>query len=158
VISGYDIALAQPADARDIALLSREAIEYGLPWRWTERRVMRCIRDPATNVAIARWNGDLRGFAIMQYGDEEAHVLLFAVRVEQRRRGVGSALLRWLEATAAVAGIHAIRLEARAGNASARAFYGRHGFREAGLSPGYYDEVEDAIRMVKDLRHRTQAG
>ncbi|MDM0076823.1 GNAT family N-acetyltransferase [Variovorax sp. J2P1-59] len=151
MITQYEITLAQAADAPDIAELSRDAIELGLSWRWTQRRVLRCIRDEATNVAVARRDGVLLGFAIMQYGDDDAHISLFAVQASQRRNGLGSALLAWLEATAGVAGIRTIRLEARAGNAAAKSFYGRHGFMESGMSPGYYEDVEDAVRMVKRL-------
>ncbi len=151
MITAYEITLAEPADAAAIAALSRDAIETGLSWRWTERRVQRSIADPATNVAVLRHGGELLGFAIMQYGDDEAHISLFAVRASQRRNGLGSALLAWLEATAQVAGIRTIKLEARAGNAAAKAFYRRHGFAEAGLSPGYYEDVEDAVRLVKRL-------
>ncbi|VTU14808.1 ribosomal-protein-alanine N-acetyltransferase [Variovorax sp. SRS16] len=151
MITAYDITLARPAHALEIAQLSRDAIEYGLPWRWTQGRVMKSIRDAATNVVVARRDGELLGFAIMKYGEDEAHVLLFAVRATQRRGGLGSALLAWLEATAGIAGIRTIRLEARAGNAGARAFYLRHGFVESGLSPGYYEGSEDGVRMVKHL-------
>lgn len=151
MITQYEITLAQAADAAAIAELSRDAIERGLSWRWTERRVLRSIVDVATNVAVARRGDALLGFAVMQYGDEEAHISLLAVREAERRGGLGSALLRWLESTAEVAGLKAIRLEARAGNAAAKSFYRRHGFVEAGTSPGYYEDVEDAVRMVKKL-------
>ena len=151
MIAAYEITLARASDAPEIAALSRDAIERGLSWRWTARRVHRAMRDEATNVAVARRNGALLGFGIMQYGDEDAHIALFAVRDTERRKGVGSALLAWLEVTAQVAGIRAIRLEARAGNAPAKAFYRRHGFVESGSSPGYYEDVEDAVRMVKRL-------
>lgn len=151
MITAYQITLAEAADAAAIAALSRDAIETGLAWRWTERRVQRSIFDAATNVAVLRRDGQLLGFAIMQYGDEEAHISLFAVRASERRLGLGSALLDWLEATAQVAGIRTIKLEARAGNAAAKSFYRQHGFTEAGLSPGYYEDVEDAVRLVKRL-------
>ena len=149
MITAYEITLAEVADAAAIAVLSRDAIETGLSWRWTARRVLRSILDESTNVAVLRREGQLQGFAIMRYGDEEAHISLFAVRASQRRTGLGSALLAWLEATAQVAGIRTIKLEARAGNAAAKSFYRRHGFTETGLSPGYYEDVEDAVRMVK---------
>jgi len=154
VITAYDITLAQAADAPAIAELSRDAVEYGLPWRWTQARVMRCIRDASTNVVVARHGGSLLGFALMKYGDDEAHILLFAVRATHRRAGLGAALLSWLEATAEVAGILRIRLEARAGNAAARSFYRRHGFVESGSSPGYYEGAEDAVRLLKELGPR----
>jgi ribosomal-protein-alanine N-acetyltransferase len=151
VISAFQITLAERADAAAIATLSRDAIEAGLSWRWTERRVLRSILDPATNVVVLRGEGRLLGFAIMQYGDEDAHISLFAVQQAQRRRGLGTALLAWLETTAAVAGLRTIKLEARAGNAAAQSFYRRRGFSDAGLSPGYYEDVEDAVRMIKRL-------
>jgi ribosomal-protein-alanine N-acetyltransferase len=64
---------------------------------------------------------------------------------------VGSALLSWLEATARVAGINLIRLETRARNGVAISFYREHGFEVLGLCKSYYQGVEDAVRMAKDL-------
>jgi len=151
VITEHDITLARTTDALAIAELSRDAIEYGLSWRWTPRRVMQCIHDSSTNVVVARRGIGVTGFAIMSYGDEEAHISLLAVRSAQRRAGLGSALLEWLEATARVAGLRAIRLEVRVTNLAALSFYGRRGFEESGVSVGYYEGVEDAIRMVKRL-------
>jgi len=90
-------------------------------------------------------------FAIMQYGDTEAHISLLAVHPGHRRQGLASALMDWLEATARVAGCTAIHLEVRITNPGAMAFYRRHGFEEAGVSVGYYEGVEDAVRMVKRL-------
>lgn len=153
MISDYAVGLAVPADAHRIAALSRDSIEQGLEWSWTPRRVQKSVADASTNVAVARAGDRFVGFAIMKYGDEEAHLLLLAVQAAHRRRGVGSALMSWLEATARVAGIGSISLEARATNAAARAFYRELGYREVGLLEGYYRGVEDAVRIAKDLRH-----
>jgi ribosomal-protein-alanine N-acetyltransferase len=60
--------------------------------------------------------------------------------------------LRWLEVTARVAGMRSIRLELRTANAPAHAFYRKHGYEEAGRVAGYYQGLEDATRMVKQLR------
>jgi [ribosomal protein S18]-alanine N-acetyltransferase len=147
------IALARPADARAIALLSRTAVEGGLSWRWTPGRVLRNLADSQTNVIVAREAPAARitGFAIMTYGEQEAHLLLLAVQPAHRRQGVGRALLAWLEATARTAGTGVIRLETRADNAVARAFYRVHGYVEIDHLRGYYDGVEDAVRLAKDL-------
>ena len=146
------IRLAASDDAADIAQLSRHAIEQGLAWSWTPRRVTHCLQDPATNVIVRRDRAALSGFSIMRYGDDEAHLLLLAVAPALRRRGVGTVLLQWLERTARVAGLRAIRLELRTANDVARAFYRRHGFEETGQMSGYYQGLEDATRMVKPLR------
>lgn len=151
MISEHEVTLAIPTDALEISELSREAIEHGLAWRWTPRRVMLSIVEPSINVVVVRQRGRLTGFAIMSYGDEKAHLQLLAVHAAHRSRGVGSALLSWLEATARVAGIGVIQLETRAQNLQARAFYISHGFIELGLREGYYQGVEDAVRMSKNL-------
>jgi ribosomal-protein-alanine N-acetyltransferase len=148
-----EISLARPADARAIALLSRDVIEAGLSWRWTPARVLRSLADASTNVIVAREPVAAAplGFAIMKYGEQEAHLLLLAVRSARRRQGVGRALLEWLEATARTAGTGVIRLETRASNARARAFYRANGYVEIDRLPLYYDGIEDAVRLAKDL-------
>lgn len=151
MIFQHDIDLARTTDALAIAELSRDAIEYGLAWRWTARRVMRCIHDADTNVVVVRQGIGVAAFAIMQYGEEEAHVALLAVRAARRRTGMGAALMNWLEITARVAGIKAIRLEVRMTNPGGMAFYRRLGFEESGVATGYYEGVEDAVRMLKPL-------
>jgi [ribosomal protein S18]-alanine N-acetyltransferase len=152
VIADYEIRLASPADTVDISSLSRDAIEHGLAWSWTPRRVAQCIADRSTNVAVVRQQGTLLGFAIMSYGDENAHMQLFAVHPAYRNRGLGTALLSWLEQTARVAGMAWILLEARTQNEAARSFYRRRGFIEVGFRKGYYQGVEDAVRLARNLR------
>jgi ribosomal-protein-alanine N-acetyltransferase len=87
----------------------------------------------------------------MKYGDEEAHLLLLAVRPGHARHGVGRTLVDWLEASARVAGVARITLETRFGNAAARSFYARLGYAQAQLMPGYYGGREASVRMVKEL-------
>ena len=146
-----EIRLARISEAREIALLSRDCIECGLAWSWTPARVLRSIRDRATNVAVVCDDRGLVAFAIMRYDDDQGHLDLFAVRPDQQRRGVGSALLSWLEGSARVAGLIAIRLQVRASNATAIAFYRRAGFVDTGLHRRYYQGVEDAVLMTRDL-------
>ncbi|HEX6834406.1 MAG TPA: ribosomal protein S18-alanine N-acetyltransferase [Rudaea sp.] len=145
------IRLAISSDAARIAAMSRDYVEAGLGWGWTPARVAHSIRNRATNVAIAEAEGELAGFGIMKYRDDEAHLLLFAVKPPLRRRGIGTALLHWLEESAVTAGIELIFLEARASNEAARAFYQRHGYRELATLKGYYSGREDAVRIGKDF-------
>lgn len=151
MIADCEIGLALPGDARHIAMMSRDQIEHGLTWRWTPPRILRVIRDPAINVAVAREKGQIIGFAIMQYKDDDAHLLLLAVAAAHRLKGVGRALMDWLEATALTAGTGCIYLEARASNAQARAFYCRLGYLEIADVPELYSNSEDGVRLGKDL-------
>jgi [ribosomal protein S18]-alanine N-acetyltransferase len=110
-------------------------------------------------VLTARHAGTLAGFAIMRYGDDRAHLNLLAVAPEHRRRGVARTLLTWLEESALTAGTFTVGLELRAQNLAARAFYASLGYQETGEVPGYYQGVESAIRLRRDLRvHRETPG
>lgn len=151
MISELRLALATRSDAREISLLSKAAIEYGLAQTWTPRRVLHCIGDAGTNVAIAREASRLVGFGIMNYDDTWAHLALLAVREGSRRRGAGSALLEWLEKCASTAGIEVIRAEVRCKNRGARLFYAARGYSEGERLEGYYQGVEDAVRLEKRL-------
>lgn len=107
----------------------------------------------AESVVLTARDGDITaGFAIMGFGDDVAHLNLLAVDPSHRRRGVAAGLLTWLEETALTAGTFVIGLELRAGNESARAFYTAMGYREVGRVSGYYQGLESAIRMQRDVR------
>ena len=145
------ISLAAPAHARSIAEMSREYIEYGLGWSWTQARVLRAIHDPCTNVAVVRERDAILGFGIMRYGERRAHLVLLGVHLDHRKRGLGALLLAWLEKCAVTAGLERILVEARADNQSALAFYRDQGFREQGIVPGYYRGLVDAVQFEKPL-------
>jgi ribosomal-protein-alanine N-acetyltransferase len=155
------IRLAEPRDAQPIALMSRDFIEAGLGWKYDAPRVLRAIRDRDTLAAVAceggkSARGTINGFAIMEVGDERAHLVLLAVRPSHRRTGIGRHLVEWLLESARTAGIASVHLELRAANDAARRFYRAMGFYETVLVPGYYrsgeGRKEGALRMLRVLR------
>jgi ribosomal protein S18 acetylase RimI-like enzyme len=153
--SELSLRLARLADANSIANLSRDLIEYGLRWRWTPVRVAASIRAPNVNVLVACMHEDIAGFAIMRYGDDDAHLDLLAVAPLYRRAGIGRQLLEWLEKCAVVAGIFNVDLEVRAANQEAQLFYDRMGYRTLVQLPGYYGGIEAGLRMGRDLSRRS---
>lgn len=142
---------AHRSEARQLASMSRLLVEHGLRWRWTADRIRRAIEDPETMVLVASVDGDIAGFAIMKFGDEEAHLLLLAVVPPRRRAGTGRKLVAWLEKSAQTAGIRRVRLEVRTANTPARAFYYGLGYQYLGQLPGYYDGREPASIYAKSL-------
>jgi len=157
------IRLAEPRDAQAIAMMSRDFIEAGLGWKYDAPRVLRAIRDRETLAVVAceggkqgTARGALTGFAIMEFGDERAHLVLLAVRPSHRRLGIGQRLLEWLLESARCAGMASIHLELRTANEAARRFYRAMGFYETVLVPGYYrsgeGRKEGALRMLRVLR------
>lgn len=156
------VRLAEPRDAQAIALMSRDFVEAGLGWKYDTARVLRAIRDRDTLAVVACEGGKgaarglISGFAIMELGDERAHLVLLAVRPAHRRLGIGQRLLDWLLESARVAGMASVHLELRSVNDAARRFYKAMGFYETVLVPGYYrsgeGRKEGALRMLRVLR------
>jgi ribosomal protein S18 acetylase RimI-like enzyme len=148
----YSLEPARVADAARLATMSHEYVETGLKPAWSSSRITWHIRHPESIVLTARAANVVSGFAIMRYADDVAHLNLLAVDAAHRRRGVARRLMTWLEETAFIAGTFIIGLELRATNEAAFAFYSALGYRELGRVPGYYQGVEPAIRMARDVR------
>jgi len=146
------LKLAARADVAPIAAMSRELIEAGLAWSWTPERVARNLAQRDTLVLAARDGERLAGFAIMQFGEERAHLSLLAVRPDYQRQGVARRMLQWLTESALTAGIASVHLELRETNLAARRFYLQQGFAETVRIPGYYRGAETAVRMLREIR------
>lgn len=146
------IRLATAADAPAIADMSRQYIEAGLGWSWTPTRIAAAIADRETNVALIDQPDGVLAFGIMHYAERTAHLALLAVDPAQRRRGIAARLVAWLEKCADTAGIERIRVEARADNPEALAFYQKLGYVQIGRLARYYRGVLDAVRLEKVLR------
>jgi hypothetical protein len=59
--------------------------------------------------------------------------------------------VQWLEQCAVVAGTFEVALEVRAANKPAQAFYENMGYRTVAEINGYYEGVETALRMARNL-------
>lgn len=147
----FTFRMARYKDAVMLASCARDLVETGLPWTWTPPRIIRQISDPNTTALIAEYSGQFAGFAIMSFASDKAHLNLLAVTSPFQGMGLGRRIMNWLEKSARVAGIEKVLLEVRAGNNAARAFYRRLGFREVAYKFGYYQGVETAVRMCRQL-------
>ena len=158
------IRLADSRDACDIALLSRSEIEYGLPWAWTPETVARAISNRDMNVVVATTLDNtetaaqdmdnqhtLCGFALVYFGRTHAHINLLAVGKPYQRCGLGRKLLDWQIASARTAGIRYLTLEVRRTNKGAQGFYSDCGFETRDTVSRYYNNKEDALRMIRKL-------
>lgn len=146
------LRLARDTDAQHIANLSRCLIEVGLRgWSWNPARVEQALRHRECCVVIAEVHREFAGFAIGEFGDTRLHLSLLAVAASHQRRGIGQALVWWLEQSALTAGITEIVLELRANNPGANYFYQSLGFVFERAVPGYYRGEETAFRMRKAL-------
>jgi [ribosomal protein S18]-alanine N-acetyltransferase len=101
---------------------------------------------------VAEENSEVIGFLVGRRVTSDLEILNFAVRADDRRRGIGAELLRaaldWAHAFQAA---HAI-LEVRASNLAALHFYERHRFEVVGRRARYYTApIEDALLLTATL-------
>jgi ribosomal-protein-alanine N-acetyltransferase len=96
------------------------------------------------------------GFVAARVNADELHINNIGVRREDRRRGIGTALLKAAIEGGLRLGARRAILEVRAGNDSAQSLYLGHGFEIVGRRKNYYhDPTEDALVMsatLADLR------
>jgi len=156
--SRVTIEIARDIDALPIAALSRDLIEFGLPWRWKPARVLSMIRDPDCVVLAARGDNALVAFALMEFHEIHGHLNLLATAPAYRRQGHARQLLQWLLASARVAGLATISLEVRSDNYAAQEFYRRLGFRIEKRLVDYYAQRIDALNMILPLIEPAQAA
>lgn len=146
------LRIARGSDIQPIAVMSRCLIEVGLRgWTWHPTRIARALRNRDTCVLAAEVDGKLAGFAITEFGDTRAHLSLLAVQPAQQRRGIGVMMIDWIIDSALTAGITRIDVEMRSNNFGARSFYESLGFAATGTIAGYYQNVETAVRMQRQL-------
>jgi [ribosomal protein S18]-alanine N-acetyltransferase len=101
---------------------------------------------------VAEEGGIVCGLIVFRIAADEAEILNLAVDTRCRRRGTGSRLILDAITASKSAGVQNIYLEVRDSNTSARSFYSRMGFTEAGRRRQYYQQpIEDALVLVRTV-------
>ncbi|GAC1686947.1 MAG: ribosomal protein S18-alanine N-acetyltransferase [Candidatus Acidiferrum sp.] len=106
---------------------------------------------PSADCLLAEDGGRLAGFIIAEQNPPLAHIVTLDVAERQRKKGVGTALLREMEQHFAFRGVRTVLLETSVENAAGIAFWQRHGYRTEATLKRYYLNRIDAYEMRKLL-------
>ena len=149
------VEFATVGDAQVLSTMTRDWVEAGLGWSYRADRITRLIASPNHTAVVARDGSRIVGFAIMEFGDERAHLVLLAVRPSHRRRGIARRMAQWLidrrspparrRCTSRCASPIRRRTRSTASSASRRSL----------RIEGYYQGRETAVRMIRMLRAPT---
>lgn len=149
--------LLRTGDARDVAVVDAvmvDAFDPRFGEAWTRSQCLGVLALPGIRLTLAYVDDRPAGFAMVRAVADEAELLLLAVSPEFRRRGVGAALLRAVEADCQVSNVVTLHLEVRAGNDAVRLYTG-HGFAKLGERRAYYrgktGQAYDAHTYSKSL-------
>jgi ribosomal-protein-alanine N-acetyltransferase len=142
------------ATLRDVPQLLALARDSATAAHWTAPQYETALtgNSPRRLVLVVE-SGRVVGFAVAAELVGEWELENIVVADSQRRKGVGSALLKSMLQQVAARHGERVFLEVRESNLSARAFYDRLGFSVSGRRPRYYhNPPEDAILYVKNLK------
>ena len=146
-----DLRAPQPADVRALALAEVECFED--PWPepffvselYAPARFHRVLVDPG---------GELVAYLFTAWQYLDLHILKVATRRRFRRTGLGRRLMELAEEHAREMEGETLTLEVRKTNIAAIGMYEALGYEHAGVRPGYYADLSDALVMTKTLGER----
>ena len=99
---------------------------------------------------VASENEKIVGYCGITTVLDEEDIVKVAVKKDEQRRGIATALLKELIKYTKEIGIQIIHLEVRQSNDSAIALYQKMGFSEDGIRKDYYENpVENALLMSR---------
>ncbi len=132
-------------------VLCIEQASYGIPW--SRKMFVEEISNPVGRSLVFELATRIVGYACFWEIVDECHIVNIAVHPDYRRQGVGSAIIKILEAACRAKGITRILLDVGRGNKPARRLYKKMGFKIVGFRKGYYTELnDDALLMDKILK------
>jgi ribosomal-protein-alanine N-acetyltransferase len=146
------ISAMTAADVEEVLAIERSVC----PAPWTENMFRQELLLPhARNLTVRISSEQVAGYLNFWFIAGEVHVHNIAVRKDQQRRGLASALLKTMIEMAHQEGARYATLEVRSANEQAKRLYERFGFEVQGIRPLYYDDrSEDALIMWADLEEK----
>ena len=138
------VRIVRPDDLPQIFAL--EQLCFSVPW--TEEMLRAQLTDGHVFLAAVE-DGQVLGYAGLQYVLDEGYITNVATSPARRREGIAGMLLSALKERAEELGLAFLTLEVRESNAPARRLYEKHGFSDVGRRRDYYEcPREDAILMT----------
>jgi len=123
---------------------------------YSRRELRNYMRFPGSDCIIAEVARRPIGFLLTTHSDAWGYIVTIDVLARFRRLGAGSRLLAEAERRLAADGVREISLETATDNASAIAFWHKHGYRTRGIKKRYYPGGRDAYSMIKAIVSKSQ--
>jgi ribosomal-protein-alanine N-acetyltransferase len=118
---------------------------------WTEELFLGELAEVSNSrdVAVAILDSEIVGYASFRYVGKQGDVNTVAVSKFQQGKGIGTALMDWLESQATLRNVREIFLEVRSDNDAAIKMYAARGYERIDVRRNYYGNTIDANIMRK---------
>lgn len=143
----------EPAAIEDAQILSQLHKQL-FPSPWSEESFHNLLKKTNILALLARQEGEITGFIILQKASDEAEIIMLAVQQKYQGKGIGDLLCQNAISDLKQANIQNIFLEVDENNEAALALYKKLGFTIVGNRKAYYDignnkKAQDAYIMRK---------
>lgn len=110
------------------------------------------LLNPNSKYIVAKIDNEIVGYAGIWKAVDDVHITNIVTAKNFRRQNIGTILLSHLiEMAKAEPEITSITLEVNCNNLPAKKLYEKFGFKVVGLRKKYYNNIDDAIIMTKNL-------
>ncbi|MEO0094218.1 MAG: ribosomal protein S18-alanine N-acetyltransferase [candidate division WOR-3 bacterium] len=128
-------------------VMAIEKVSFKLPWK--KSYFLYDLNRPNAYCLVAKENDKLVGYLIAWKINNELHLANIAVHPNERRKGIGSQLLKTILEIGKELRCKNIFLEVRESNIVAQNFYRKFGFVHILTQKNYYHDGEDALILEK---------
>ena len=142
----------KPVLAEDAQKLAQLAAQSNFSARWSADAFAAEIAQSTSLILKAQNDaGDITGFISYRFTPPDAELTNFAVDGANQRQGIGAALLQKSLEVLKQKGVLALTLEVNINNFAAAALYKKFGFTQTAIRKKFYNNVDDAVILRKEL-------
>ena len=118
---------------------------------WSEELFLSELAEVSISrdVSVAVLDSQIVGYASFRYVGKQGDVNTVAVASDQQGKGIGTALMDWLESQAVLRNVREIFLDVRSDNEPAIKMYAARGYERIDIRRNYYGNTIDANVMRK---------
>jgi ribosomal-protein-alanine N-acetyltransferase len=118
---------------------------------WSEELFLAELAEVSISrdVSVADLDSQIVGYASFRYVGKQGDVNTVAVASDQQGKGIGTALMDWLESQAVLRNVREIFLDVRSDNEPAIKMYAARGYERIDIRRNYYGNAIDANVMRK---------
>lgn len=128
-------------------VMAIEKLSFRLPWK--KSYFLYDMNRPNAYCLVAKENDKLVGYLVAWKIEDQLHLANIAVHPNERKKGIGSQLLKAILAIGKELKCKNIFLEVRESNFVAQNFYRKFGFTHILTQKNYYHDGEDALILEK---------
>lgn len=118
---------------------------------WDDDTFQQVFLSKSNTVFVASLQDSLVGFVVIENDIDEINISHIVVDKEYRNHGIGSKLVKFVEAYSKTKKIDTVSLEVSVNNFTAKTLYEKLGYKVRRIRKEYYKDKSDAVEMFKKL-------